>query len=74
MTTTTVTPACFTAVREGRAHPDDWFPEFHGTSRLNKRAQEICRGCPLQEPCHSTRPTGDRVACAEQHGPSGHGQ
>lgn len=43
--------ACWTAVNEGRATPDDWFPEAGKLNRHNRKAQAICGTCGMQQQC-----------------------
>lgn len=42
-----VDAACVVAVRDGRAHPDDWFPE----DRTETGAADICALCPVLIEC-----------------------
>ena len=43
--------ACWTAVNEGRAVPDDWFPDAGKLNRDNRRAVAICHECGLKARC-----------------------
>lgn len=44
--------ACFTAVKEGRAVADDWFPNSGPMSKHNIEARRICiEDCAIQHDC-----------------------
>ena len=44
--------ACWTAVKEHRALPDDWFPRSGPLKKYNIEALRICRQeCPLRAEC-----------------------
>lgn len=41
---------CGRLVREGRAHPDWWFPDPSDIA-ARERARAACRICPVRDPC-----------------------
>lgn len=41
---------CLAAVRDGRAHPDDWFPGRGGNEHI-EHAKAICHSCPVRLQC-----------------------
>ena len=44
--------ACWKAVQEGTARPDDWFPESsRDMDRFNRAAIDTCQRCPLRTDC-----------------------
>lgn len=39
------------AACRGHHNPDMWFPSSGGLSRWNLEAIQMCRSCPVQQPC-----------------------